>query len=303
VRTNAWIPIIAATIGFATGTVAAKDLLDSGVSVWTAFPPRFVIGTVAVFAGLPLFGRVRAPNTREWLMGLVIGLLNMTVSTAFLYLATERLSGSAISLLIGLIPLATVGAAHLLVPGERASIRGLPGFVIALVGVAVLAAGDLGGGGELVGLAWAIAGVTTAGAGGALTRRFARSTSAGALIVPQFVAGTVAACLVAVPFSGYTQLTTLSVGQWADLLALGVVGTGVAFLGLLRASEIAPAAKVALVGYLVPVAGAMGSIVFLGERPTVALLVGGTLLMIGVVVAERSTIATGGAASPTDHEA
>jgi drug/metabolite transporter (DMT)-like permease len=292
VRTNPWIPISAATVGFATGTVAAKDLLDSGVTVWSAFPPRFVIGTAAVLAGLPLLGPIRRPTAREWWMGLVIGLLNMTVSTAFLYLATERMSGSAISLLIGLIPLATVAAAHLLVPGERASIRQLPGFSIALAGVALLAAGDLDGSQGLAGLAWAVAGVATAGAGGALTRRFAKAASGRALILPQFVTGTLAACLVAIPFSGYSQLTSLSAHQWGDLAALGVVGTGVAFLGLLWASEIAPAARVALVGYLVPIVGAVGSILLLGDRPTIPLVAGGILLMTGVVVADRATAST-----------
>ena len=83
----------------------------------------------------------------------------------------EQVSASVTALLVGLIPLATVAFAHLLIDGERMH-RGLvPGFVLALVGTGLLVEAEGGPGtNPALGIGLIVLGVLAAGAGGALTR-------------------------------------------------------------------------------------------------------------------------------------
>ncbi len=61
-------------------------------------------------------------------------------------LGLEELPVSIGGLLIALIPIATVGAAHFLVEGERFNPRSIPGLVTSLVGTGIL----VGLGGESI---------------------------------------------------------------------------------------------------------------------------------------------------------
>jgi drug/metabolite transporter (DMT)-like permease len=291
VRSHPWVPIGLTALGFSFSTVTAKALLLSGLTVWSIFPPRYLIGCAAAIGWMAARRRLFSPTRSEWGMGTVLGVLNLSGSSALLFLSTDLLPASVFSLLVGLIPLATVLAAHLIVPGEHLRARQLPGFGIALVGVAVLARGDLGAierGWE--GLAWAVGGVVLAGLGGAYARLYAIRAPAARLVVPQFVTGLASGLLIAWPLGGFSGLDGLGGITWLGLVAFGTVGTALPFICLLWASEVAPASRVALIGYIVPILGALGGIVFLDETATPALLIGGSLILIGVVVADRASV-------------
>lgn len=193
---------------------------------------------------------------------------------------------------MALIPIATVGAAHFLVEGERFNPRSIPGFVTSLVGTGIL----VGLGGESIqgvgnlwrGVGVSLIAVVLAGTGGALTRRFALEVGGDRLVIPQFATATILGIL-AMPFLNTTPLSSIETEQWVLLLALGVLATAIPFTSFLIAAEVNPAARLGVAAYLVPVIAVTLAVIFLGEELTPAVMVGALLIISGVNVTERSS--------------
>ena len=283
---NPWMWIAIATLGFGGGFPLSKALLDSGVGVWQLFPPRYVIAALVIVAFITRGRRVER-STRN--RGVALGLVNVAVPSVLLTYATDLLPASVAGILAAFIPLTTIAFAHTIVPGERFVARRILGLAIAVVGAAILVTGSRTADGaalSMLGVLLGIAGVVTAGLGGAMTRRFAMQTPAIELAGSQFVAAAVALVVVSAPVGGL-DLDGLDAIQWFGLVAVAVVSTAVPFYAVLKAAELASAATVANIGYLVPIVAAAGSILFLGDPVTAAFASGAVMIVVGVWLSDR----------------
>ena len=72
-----------------------------------------------------------------------------------------------------------------------------------------------------------------------------------------------------------------------SILWLGVVSTGVAFLGYVRLIEKVGAVKTATVAYFIPVFGVIWGYIFLGEPITLQILIGMMLILIGIIFTNK----------------
>ena len=72
-----------------------------------------------------------------------------------------------------------------------------------------------------------------------------------------------------------------------SILWLGVISTGVAFLGYVRLIEKVGAVKTATVAYFIPVFGVIWGYIFLGEPITLQILIGMILILIGIVFTNK----------------
>lgn len=289
---NPWSPLIVATVGWAASAVLSRALIVRGVSTFTLIPLRMVFAFAALLGVMALTRRFWHTNAVSWRRGLVLGIVAMAMPMTLMTLALEDLPVSLGGLLIALIPLTTIVAAHFLVDGERFQHRSLPGLVVALIGTAVL----VGIGGNTVagvdnlwrGVWLMVGGVCLAGLGGALSRRYALEHSSDELVFPQFLVNTVFVTLV-LPLFFDLDVAAVDGVSWVLIAAIGVVGTTIAFTAFLIGAGINPASRLALTGYSVPVLAVVFAIFFLGETLTLSVAVGASLIIIGVILAERST--------------
>jgi drug/metabolite transporter (DMT)-like permease len=216
----------------------------------------------------------------------------MALPMLLLTLALEDLPVSLGGLLIALIPIATIAAAHFVLEDERFSAKTLPGLLLALVGSGIL----VGIGGESIagvdnlwrGVSFSLAGVALAGVGGALSRRFALQVPAEDLVLPQFTVNT-ALLLAVIPLFADINVTSVSGESWILLATIGVIGTTVPFASFLIAAGINPAYRLGLTGYTVPVVAVALAVLFLGERLTLPVVAGAVFIVAGVIIAERTT--------------
>lgn len=266
-----------------------KVMFESGMNVWQILVPRYLIGTavIALIARSRSFDW-RAPRAVR--QGVVLGIVNVATPTILMSLGTDLLPSSVAGVLTAFIPMATVAAAHFAVPGERFSVRRIPGLLLATSGVILLVVagrGDDGARISLLGVVLFLTGVSLAGVGGALNRRFAIGTSATALVLPQFLGAMTVVALIGLPLGG-SQLSGLSTIQWRQVVVFGLVCTALPFFALLKASELASAAKASLIGYIVPLLAAVMAVAILGDPASTALLLGGGLIVAGVYAADRA---------------
>jgi hypothetical protein len=87
----------------------------------------------------------------------------------------------------------------------------------------------------------------------------------------------------------HDALSSIQTGQWVLLLALGTLATAIPFTSFIIAAQVNSAARLGVAGYLVPVIAVTLAVVFLGEDPTPAVLIGALLIISGVIVTEGSS--------------
>jgi drug/metabolite transporter (DMT)-like permease len=276
------VAFTAATLGFGAGSVLAKVILDRGVNALELLPIRYLFAVASLVAVLAAAGKLRRLDPATWRQGAMLGVLNMAAPSILMTIGLEHLSASVTSLLVGLIPLTTVAFAHHLIDGERMH-RGLvPGFMLALGGTGLLVANPT------LGLALVVLGVVAAGAGGALTRRFALRTPAAELVLPQFMAAAAVVLIAALVSGSVDGIRRMDPGSWGLTALLGTAATTLPFGALLWLSELTTAARVALIAYVVPLVGVAGGVLILSEPLGWRLVSGGALILAGVVLADRS---------------
>lgn len=272
--------------------VLSRAVILRGVDTVTLVPLRMAVAMTALLMIIAVNKKFRSTSKDAWKRGLVLGTLGMAAPNMLFTRALEDLPASLGGLLIALIPIATVVAAHFLVTGERIKGRALPGLFIALVGSAIL----VGIGGETIdgvdnlwrGVCFSLIGVILAGVNGALTRRFAKSIPGEALVLPQFAVCTVTLFLVVPVFFSF-DLSTVDPGSFGLISIMGVFGTIVPFAAFLIAASVNPSWRLGLTGYTVPVLAVALAVIFLGESLTVAMAVGAALIVGGVVIADKGS--------------
>ncbi|MDE0121673.1 MAG: DMT family transporter [bacterium] len=286
---NPWIPIAIASLTWGSAPAATKAVLLNGVSPFTIFPLKQVGGALMVIAALALMGRLPRIDPATLKAGVVIGIFNMTVPTILFTLGFETIPASIGAVIVGIIPLTTILFTHWVVPGERFRAGRLPGLLMGMFGVAIMGWAPVGQPSSrwVLGVVLTTLGAACAGLGGAFTRRFAVRYQNRSLIVVQFITSAVLLSLISIPFDGYAGYLTIDAASLWLIVYMAAVPTVISFAAFMWASRIATAARAALIGYLVPVLGAMGGVALLSEPVTLQLIVGVVAVAVGVVFSDR----------------
>jgi drug/metabolite transporter (DMT)-like permease len=278
-----------AALAWGSAPAANRAILLKGVSPFTIFPLKQVIGAVVMIGALALIRRLPRMDWNTFKAGVVIGVFNMTIPTVLFTLGFQIIPASIGSVIVGVIPLTTILFTHWVVPGERFRVERLPGLLVALLGVSAMGWAPIGQTSStwILGVGVTTLGAVCSGLGGAFTRRYAVRYSNRQLIVSQFLTSAVLLSLISVPYDGYRGYLTIdSTSLWL-IIYLGAGTTVVSFAAFMWASRIATAARVALIGYLVPVLGAVAGVLLLSEPVTIQLILGMVAVSIGMIVSDR----------------
>ena len=244
---------------------------------------RFALAA-AIFTGLArwlhgLEGGER-PHRRLWM---TMGTLNFAVSYGIVYWAETVIPSGLASVLWGVFPMMMALAGHRFLPGEELDRRGLAGFLLGLLGVAVLFAADLRGiGPEALWLgALLLLSPAAATLGQLIIKRDGSRTSATLLNRNAMILGAVllwiAALMTEDPFAiTWTRRALLSVGY---LAAVGTVVTFGVYYWLLRW---VPSNKLSLIAYVTP-ALALWLGWWLGDEALQPTTLAGTVLVLAGV--------------------
>jgi drug/metabolite transporter (DMT)-like permease len=104
---------------------------------------------------------------------------------------------------------------------------------------------------------------------------------------------TIVGTLPLIPFAVYnTNLVTVAMEfgptQWLALVVSAVLALVVAYLFWYRGLSILEPTQIAVYVYMVPVFGALGAWLLLGERITIFVLIGGLTILTGVIITNTS---------------
>ena len=217
-----------------------------------------------------------------WLKIAAIGIVNTLLPFLLFAWSAER-APAGVSAIVNSMAVPFAALAAFAMFGERIGGRRLAGLAAGLVGVVVLASGDIGG----AGLGPAVAAGTGAallyGISANLVKRHFSGLPAAAVAAATLACGAV----LLSPFAVWQWPSArLSTEAWLSVAALGVVCTGIAYAFYYRLIQRVGAPRATTVTYLVPIFGVVWAWLALGEPLTLGMAVGGALILGGMLFAQ-----------------
>ncbi|HET7291775.1 MAG TPA: DMT family transporter [Vicinamibacteria bacterium] len=261
-----------------------------GLPPLTGVALRFVLAGAILLAVAPLLGVRFSWSRREVLLWLANGTLAFSVSYSVVYWAEQYIPSGLAAVLFATYPLFLALLAHVALPAERLSARAGGGVLLGFLGVAIIFSDDLRAlGGETV---RAVAGVfllsplVSAVATVVVKRWGAGIHPLSLAAVPMLLTGLLVGGLALV-FEGQKALV-FDARSLGALLYLAVVGSAVTFTIYYWLLARAPATRVGLLAYTIPiVAVAVGAAAF-KEPVRARLLAGGAVVLAGVAIVNRA---------------
>ena len=268
-----------APVAWGTTYLVATELLPDG-------RPMLAAAMRALPAGLILLALFRRlPEGRWWWRASVLGVLNIGLFFALLFVAAYRLPGGVAATAGAVQPLVVALLAWPLL-GERLSRGKVVAGSLGVLGVGLLVLrGDAAL--DALGLAAALAGTLSMATGVVLTKRWGRPAVPLLVFTAwQLVAGGLFLAPLAYLLEGPPPAMGLANG--AGFLYLGLVGTALAYALWFRGIGKLPASSVSFLGLLSPVVAATLGFVVLGETLTPAQVLGAVMVFAGVLLGQSA---------------
>jgi len=287
-RTQDWLALVALSLMWGTSFLFTKIAVTT-LAAPTVVASRLLLGALALLA----VGRARrltVPRSpRLWLHFAILSLFGNTLPFLSITWGQRAIDSGLASLLLAIMPLATLVLAHFFVEGERMTRPKIIGFVIGLVGVAILVGPqhltEIGGdGGQLLGQA----AVTLGALLYAINAVLARGLPPGDPFV--HTAATVSlATLTMAPIGfapGEAAFESAGPRELFALLWLGGISTAAATILYFRIiAEVGPT-FLALINYLIPPIAIVSGALVLGERPSATSLIALAVILAGIALSQ-----------------
>jgi len=256
-----------------------------GLGAFNVAAVRFLVAGVVMAVITPLVG-ARWPRSRvEWTVVAAVALMMFAGDYGLIYWSEQYIDSGLTAILFATLPLITIVAAHLYLPGERITASKLIGTLFAFAGVMALFADHARVDAEQL---WPMLAVIAAGVCAAIasvvTKKQGGNLHPAALNAPSMLLGSAALAVVSLA-AGDGFALPRSAESWAAVLYLALAGSVLAFLVYFSMLKTWSVTSLSFISVFTPAIALVLGFVFLDERPTIWTLVGASLIAAGVALA------------------
>jgi drug/metabolite transporter (DMT)-like permease len=253
---------------------------------------RLFFGMLAIGAYM-LIARKGVPVTPRLLLQVsVLAIVSNIVPFALISWAQEHIQSGTAAILNSTMPVFTSLFAAALLDEERFTVPRLLGLILAVSGVAVLTGGDITDVTDSSVLGEHA--VVFAGVCYAIGAVYYRTMLARHEPLRPSVLQVSIACVLSIPLmfavTGGEPNYGLSLEAWVSLIALGVLGTGLAYVLYLWLIEHVGSVRASLVTYVIPIVAVFLGWLILDETVGLNTIAGGLLIVAGVASVMRGQI-------------
>jgi drug/metabolite transporter (DMT)-like permease len=262
--------------------VGLHDMSPTALVLIRAASGCIALALIVRATGRPLFGegwkRRIVPFT-------VLAITSGLVPWFAIAWGEERISSGLASILNATTPLWAAVLVYWVIPSERPSALNYAGVLVGLTGVVILVVPDIsakGLGGDVVGALAVVIAAFSYGVSALYQRRKLRGVSVYEVSLGQLAVTTVLAIPIAAPALPSVHLALPSM---AAVVALGVGGSGVAYLLYYYVMNALGPVRATGVTLLVPVTAVFWGVVLLHEALSLPIVIGMIVILAGIVLA------------------
>jgi drug/metabolite transporter (DMT)-like permease len=280
-----WFLFLALGFMWGSSYLFIKIGVDHGLTPFTLIMLRLAIGFVLLATVVRIAGESLPREPRMYGHLFVMGVVNIAIPFALITFAEQSVTSSLASVINSAVPLLVIVIASIFLANEAITVNRLAGLAVGFVGVAILVGFDIAdlssanAVGEL-----ALLGSTLSYAIGAVYAR-AHIHGLRPMIPALFQVGFALIVVTILAFTFERPLaTTFTPDSLFAVFWLGLLGSGIAYLGFFRLLRDWGATRTSLVAYLLPIYGiALGALV-LSEPIAPSTLVGTGLVIAGIAL-------------------
>ena len=253
---------------------------------------RFFIAGFVLYAWMLARGE-RTPRLREWMSGLLLGLLIFVFDYGLLFWAEQRVPSGIAAVMLASIPVFMALSEIVVLKTQRLTIRLALALLVGIGGVAVLMSRSLSLGGAPIDRTGAIALIVAAvnwSIAAALTRKLPLPSSKAMSSGVQMLVGGVLLALAAAVLGEFRNFhpARVSSAAWLALLYLIVAGSLIAFTAYVWLIHHESPTKVGTYAYVNPVVAVVLGYFFGGEGLGLRTVLGTGFVLISVVAIATS---------------
>jgi len=287
-RSRAWLPYLALVglsliwgASFLFIKIAIKDMSPTTLVLIRSISGCVALAVLVKVMGRPLFGHGWRRRIVPFALLAITGGILPWIAIAW---GEERLSTGLTSILNSTTPLWTAVLIFWVIPAERPSVLNYVGVLVGLAGVIILVVPDFttqGPGGNIVGAVAVVLASLSYAISALYQRRTLREVSVYEVSLGQLVGTAVLAIPIAAP-----SLPTLHIAlpSIAAVVALGVGGSGVAYLLYYYMMNTLGPVRATGVTLLVPVTAVFWGVVLLHEPLSLPIIAGMIVILAGIVL-------------------
>ncbi|MFC5262966.1 DMT family transporter [Kribbella qitaiheensis] len=252
---------------------------------------RVLAGTLVLLAIL-LVKREALPRSPQiWAHTFVVGAIGSALPWTLFGYGEQRIPSLLAGIWNGITPLAVLPIAVLVFRTEKFTLQRVLGLLVGFLGMmVVLGAWQLQGGADLVGQLFCMGAALSYGVAIPYQKRFIAGSnlSGTALSAALLLCATIQLAVVAPLIAGHAPPTpwSLSVEVIASVVALGALGSGIAFVLNLRMIRLIGASMTSMVTYVMPIFAIVVGVIVLDEHLTWYQPVGALVVLTGVAVSQ-----------------
>lgn len=249
---------------------------------------RLLLALLFLYAVLRVRGLPLPRGRRIWAILAVIALFNNAVPFTLISWGEQYIDSGLAAIFNGTMPLFTVIIAHFLTHDDRLNLSKVLGVLIGFGGVAVLIGADLRGlaHANVLGELAVMGAACSYGLATTLVRQHLHDVRPEPAATGQLLMGTLWLAAI-ILITGQPLPAVPSAQAIGSIAALGVMGTGIAYLIYYWLIKRIRATQMSLVTYLIPITALMWGALLLGERPDLRTFVGMGLILCGVMLSGR----------------
>ena len=277
-RRNAGLLLVSVSaVSFGLMPIFAKMAYAAGTSTYTLLFLRFLVATVFMFL-LMIIRKMPLPSKREMVSFLLLGALGYVGVSLCYFSALNFASASVVALLEYTYP-AMVMIGSVLFLKEKLTVGKLVSLCLAMVGAAIIIGTDYAA--NLFGIVLAVLSALLYSVYILINSRVVKA-GMGVQSSAFIMLGSTVVYGVMNIFVGFAQ-PTAPIGFTAVFL-LAMISTVLAFWSFLTGMEKTGASTAALASTLEPVVTVLSSVIFLSEKLTINIIVGGFLVLLALII-------------------
>jgi len=269
------------------------------ITIGIAYAPHLSFATLrAVIAGVTLLAialALRRPFPRSWKTWITLAAIGFGATSLGyfgMFHAAEFVSPGIATVITNTQPLMAAALAGVVL-GERLTAWGKSGLVLGFLGIVVIAAPRLFGGGQesyLIGITYIILAALGITISNVMLKRIADTVDPLMAISVQLLIGSIPLAMIAVVTEDFTVIEW-SPGFLFALVGLAVFGSALVYVIWMSVLAEVPLSKANAFSFLVPIFGLTMGLLYYGESLGWPELIGTSLSLVGVMMVIRKGIA------------
>ena len=249
---------------------------------------RFIIAS-CLLVSYAIARRIKFPrDANSWRVMLFLSLSQIAAPYALAFWGEQYMTAGLTSLLFATLPFFVAVLAHFMIPGERVTALKVLAMLLCFIGVAVIFSRALM---LTVNSFWGgiavIASAGVAGCANVVGKKYSELINSTVNVVVQMGVGAILLVAAGLLLEGGVSLDFDPTSVFA-ILYLAVIGSAFAFAALYWLYTRMEVTRVSLFTFITPIVAVLLGWLILGERVDLNVAIGGSLILVGVVLLNRA---------------